>query len=98
MFSAQLFLGFPVDQIFAQKLDKANPNLVKEFIREDGEYLCALEHKGLRYLGKHLGAMVAFPQLEMMEKNIYSLLKRLVPEFPYDEAPLYLISMLDDNA
>lgn len=97
MFSAQLFLGFPVDQIFKQKLDQANPNLVNEFIQDDGEYLCELDHQGLRYIGKRLGGMVALPQLEMMEQNIYSLLKRIVPEFPYDEAPLYLISMIDDN-
>lgn len=97
MFSAKLFLGFPVDQIFAHQLDQANPKLVQEFIQADGEYLCELDHQGLRYIGKWLGGIVELPKVEMMEQNIYSLLKRLVPEFPYEEVPLYLISMIDDN-
>ncbi len=97
MFSARLFLGFPVDPLYAGKLDRVNPALVNTFIGENEEYLCAIDHGDMRYLGKQLGSIISMDHLELLEKNIYSFLKRLVPDFPYGEAPLYLIPLLDDN-
>lgn len=98
MYSARLFLGFAVDPIFAEKLEKANPALLKEFIQDDGDYLCEIHHRQLHYIGKQLGHIVSMDQLELLENNIFSFLKRLVPEFPYEETQLYLIPRLDDNS
>ena len=97
MYSAKLFLGFPVDPLFAVKLEKVNPALLNEFIKEDGENLCEMHHQQMRYLGKQLGSIISLDRIELLEKNIVSFLRRLVPDFPYEEAPLYLIPLLDDN-
>jgi hypothetical protein len=96
MFTSQLFLGFPVDHLYARKLENANPSMVKEYIHSQGEYLCKITHNEMCFLGKKIGDEVALSKLELLEENIYSLLKKLVPDFPYDETPLYLISLLDD--
>lgn len=98
MFSACLFLGFPVDPLFAEKLKKANPALLNAFIQEGGEDLCEINYRQMRYIGKRLGSIISLDNLELLEKNIYSFLKRLVPDFPYEEAPLYLVSLLDDHS
>lgn len=54
------------------------------------EYLNEFSYKGMRFLGKGLGSMISLSELELIEKNIYSLLKKVVSQFPYEEVPLYL--------
>lgn len=90
MLTLELFVGFPVDSLFAKELDKTNPNVVSTFIQEAGDYLHDYTHNDIRYLGKHAGKNLTLIQLDMLEINIYSLLRKIVPEFPYDETPLYL--------
>ncbi|MFQ5728768.1 MAG: hypothetical protein ACE5GN_00205 [Waddliaceae bacterium] len=90
MFEVQLFLGFPVDILYSQEMEKANPNVVAQFIRKEGDYLREISHNDMKFLGKEIGKIISLPQLELLEENIYSLLKKVVPEFPYEEAPLYL--------
>ena len=90
MFEVQLFLGFPVDTLFSQEMEKANPNVVAQFIQKEGDYLREIFHNDMTFLGKEIGKIVSLPQLELLEENIYSLLKKVVPEFPYQETPLYL--------
>lgn len=90
MFEAQLFLGFPVDELFAQALDKVNPNVIAQFIQDEDDYLQEITHNEMKFLGKPIGKMIALPQLDLLEANIYSLLKKLVQDFPYEEVPLYL--------
>ena len=90
MFTLELFVGFPVDLLFAKELVKANPNVVSTFVQETGDYLCEYTHNNIRYLGKRAGKNITLAQLDLLEKNIYSLLKKIIPEFPYDETPLYL--------
>lgn len=97
MLTAELFLGFPVDGLFAGQLEKTNPHLVREFINETGEYLLEIQHHQMRYIGKKAGFIIELPKLELLQKNIYSLLKRLVPNFPYEETPLYLLSLFHDR-
>lgn len=98
MFNVYLFLGFAVDQLYVDKLAQVNPHLLETFIQKDGEYLSEVQHNEIRFLGKHVGKIVALPQLELLEANIYSLLKKMVPDFPYEEAPLYLFSIIKDDS
>lgn len=98
MFNIQLFLGFPIDQLFAKKLDRVNQNLISEFIKDEGDYLREVQHNGVLYVGKEIGKITEYQKLELLEQNIYSLLKKLVPDFPYDEAPLYLFPMTEDES
>ncbi|NGX43693.1 MAG: hypothetical protein K940chlam7_01993 [Chlamydiae bacterium] len=96
MFEVQLFLGFPVDALFEKEIEKINPNVVAQFIQKEGDYLRDITHDGMRFLGKNVGKIIVLPQLEMLEANIYSILKKIVPDFPYQEVPLYLFA-IEDN-
>lgn len=98
MYRVELFLGFPVDDLFALQLENANHNLVKEFTKENDQYLSEIRYKEMRYIGKKAGSIATLSQLELLQENIYSLLKRLVPNFPYEESPLYLLSLFHDDA
>ncbi|MGA8165351.1 MAG: hypothetical protein WB791_10105 [Waddliaceae bacterium] len=93
----QLFLGFPLDKLFVEELGKANPYLVAQFIQTgreaysaDSEYLREIIYQEMHFLGKFLGGIANLQHIELVEANIYSLLKRLVPHFSYEEIPLYL--------
>jgi hypothetical protein len=91
MFEINLFLGFPVDALYELQLAQANPNIVALFVQKtNDEYLREIFHNEIRFLGKNIGKMTSLTQLELLENNIYSLLKKLVADFPYDEIPLYL--------
>lgn len=90
MFEYQLFIGFPKDPIFEKELQKANNHLINQFIHPKGEYLEEIKFEGMTYLGKKLGKFSKFSEITLKEANIYSILKILVPEFPYEETPLML--------
>lgn len=91
-FQARLFLGFPIRSDFAQKLAKIPSPLISAIINEGDRYLQEFPYEGIRYLGKVLNGYTEYPNLELLEINIYSLLKKLVPDYPYDQAPLILIA------
>ena len=90
MFDAELFLGFPVDALYSRQIEKANPHVVAQFIQKKGDYLQEATYDEMRFIGKEVGKIVTIPQLKQLEQNVYSILKKIVPEFPYNETPLYL--------
>lgn len=88
-----LFLGFPVSPDFARLLSKANPHVVSLFIQKgEGEYLQEMIFKEKIYLGKSVANLTDFSELELLEKHIYSILKKLVPDYPFKENPLVLFT------
>jgi hypothetical protein len=93
MFDYQLFIGFPKDPLFQKELQKTNEYLVKQYI--NGDSLVEIDHNGMQYLGKKLGKFAEFSKITLIENNIYSILKKLVPDFPYDETPLMLFTIPD---
>lgn len=77
-----LFLGFVVDAMFAQGLERANPSLVGLLTQGGDAYLHSRHVHGQQYLGKWLGSMTDLDAILATEKNIHSLAQRLVPEAP----------------
>lgn len=92
MFDCKLFLGLPLSLAFQQELDQL-PNSMREiFIQsEPSPYLQRIECEGVGYLGKYLGASVELNDLDSLQDHIYSLLKKLIPSYPYE--PLLLLSL-----
>lgn len=90
MLDYQLFLGFPLHSTYQISLEKSSPALRNLFIQNNSDYLCQIEYKGIVYLGKPAGSIVDVQRLESLEENIYSLLRRLVPEYAYEQTPLLL--------
>ena len=76
-------------------LKKIPDEIVGQFINEEGVYLTQAENAGMTFIGKFGDSLATFQELEHLEANIYSLLKKLVPNFPYEETPLYLFPLLE---
>lgn len=94
MFELQLFLGFPVDSVYQQKLKLLSFPEKDLFIQKgDSLYLQEIESEGVVYLGKSLGVCVEIESLNPLQIHVYSLLKRLIPDYPYEEKPLLLLAI-----
>ncbi len=94
MLDLSLFLGFCVDSPLSDAIDLVDPGVVALFIGSgDAHYLQETMYEGKRYIGKFLGSITDTSTLSLVESNIYSLMKRIVPTYPSGELPLYLISV-----
>jgi len=92
MFEVELFLGYPLDLQFIKSIEALNPHLLATFVNNDSEYLHEIVHQQQRYFGKFVGACVEVAHLELLEANIISLLRKLIPNFSCQEAPLVLFT------
>lgn len=97
MFSLEMFLGFPMDAAFGEALERLDPQVAALFIRDDDHYLKQVVDEDVSYLGKFVGSVCDSATLDLMEKNIYSLLKKLVPDYPYEAVPLILFPAEGDH-
>lgn len=86
----ELFLGFHVNEVFHSALDEVDEEARMFFIQDGDNYLQRVRHNGSLYLGKFLGIKSDLQCLRTIEENIYSLLTRLVPNYPCEETPLLL--------
>lgn len=83
-----LFLGFPIDTSFSLSLKKVSPEIRSLFIQED--YLQEICYKNVSYLGKQIGQKTDLTALDLTQNHILSLLRKLVPNYPYDTKNLLL--------
>ncbi len=92
MFQTSLFVLFPVSEAFEKMLQGTNPSLVAMFTQGGDDYLESVEHNGQHYLGKCAGDTADIARITLLEANIGSLLRRLVPDYPYQETPLVVLA------
>lgn len=94
MYNSSLFLGFPVSYSYADALTKIDPQILNLFISENIEsYLKEVSVDGVRYVGKFVEEVLTIPDLVVLEKNIYSVLNKFVPDYPYEDVPLVLLAV-----
>jgi hypothetical protein len=94
MFDTILFLGFPLSDTYRQELHRVPSSERELFIQSQASpYLQQIEHEGAVYLGKFLGVSIEIAALESLQSHILSLLKKLVPHFPYERYPFYLLAI-----
>ncbi len=94
MFDPLLFLGFPLSECYQQELTQLPAVEHALFIQNHSSpYLQQIESNGKFYLGKFLGPSIELSALEASQSHIYSLLKKLVPNFPYEQYPLLLLAL-----
>lgn len=96
MYSAKLFLGLPVNNELAAHLAKIDPKILSFFIQKEENYLQEVFFQKKHFLGKSVDKAVDLSSLEMLELNIYSLLKKLVPHYPFENTSLLLFPLQDD--
>lgn len=93
MLTVSLFLGFPIDAFYAAAFEKIDPQVLKLFIGTGEQcYLNEVTFEGIRYVGKFAGDLCSIPDLELLEKNIYSILNKIVPHHPSEGVPLVLFA------
>ncbi|KAF3361723.1 Uncharacterized protein PHSC3_001722 [Chlamydiales bacterium STE3] len=89
----ELFLGFQIEKDFADKLQKVNLDVRSLFIKNQPGYLQEVEFQQQRYIGKMIDVNTDLDALFLLKNNILSILKKLVPEFPYKEDSLVLFPL-----
>lgn len=75
-----LFLGYPVNPLLEEKLQRANRTLLTLFT-SGGDYLEFLQLEDMRFLGKKCPSLPSLQDLEDLNLNIRSLLLRLAPDY-----------------
>ncbi len=94
MFDYQLFLGLPILSSYQEELNQLPSSLRDLFIQnKDSSYLQQIEYENVVYLGKSLGSTIETFILDAMQAHIYSLLRRLIPHYPYEQHPLLLLAL-----
>ncbi len=89
-FKSGLFLGYPIDKSHSNKLQSLSPHMLNFFVNDQANYLYKVVFKENLYYGKFVDEFSDIMTLELLEKNIYSLLKRIEPGFPFENTPLTL--------
>lgn len=89
----ELFFGFPINEKFKARLQEVNPYFLSLFIREGDDYLQQVTFNHEQFLGRKIGQASQLSKLESLQVNIYSILKKLVPDFSVEEIPLVLFSL-----
>lgn len=95
MFKRELFLGYPIDPHYEQELADLNPQLLAFFIKPRGDYLQRIIYLESHYLGRIISSPATLSDIEKMHPHIYSLLRRLIPDYPYERNPLWLFPLVE---
>ena len=90
MFESRLFLGYPIRGPFQKEYQNLNQEILDIFIQPNSVYLEKIQFNGTTYLGKYVPVISNLQSLELLEANVYILLKKLHPSFPFQDTPLTL--------
>lgn len=85
------FFGLPLDEELQKALSHADQRVCSLLIGEDEHYLTKTDHLGKSYIGKKIAPIESLAELEQLEQNILSLLKKILPNHPLHNIPLELI-------
>ena len=88
MTELQLFLGMPVDDNMIVRL-KASKDY-KRYLSPDSDYLTEVNGEHGCFIGKKIAQSIDQESLQNIQANIYSLLSKLAPDFPFKTIPLVL--------
>ena len=90
----ELFLGFEVHEKYQNQLAQVNPYLLTMFVNnENPDYLQKATTEKGTFFGKKLGKLTKLDTFDQTSDNIYSFLKKIVPNYSYEEETLFLFSI-----
>jgi hypothetical protein len=96
--NVSLFLGLRLDASYEKSLAEMDPRLRELYISDQPEsYLNQIVLNNISYLGKSLGEIIYISDLELLEKNIYSILHKIIPGHSHENRPLEVL-MVPSNA
>jgi len=94
MFDGSLFIGIPLREIEIDQLKILPTPLLAAFIKDQpSDYLQKIESDGISYLGKFIEVPYNVSNIQSLEQNILSLLRKLLPDFSSEDNPLLLIAL-----
>lgn len=93
-YKVKLFLGFPVDSACELLLAGLDSDIFKIYLNNEEESaLTEVIYRGTRYLGKYADEPAPIEDISLLQGNIYSILKKLIPTYPCDTVPLLLFAV-----
>lgn len=90
MEDTELFLGFSLTSGFLDKFQKLNPDICSLFIQKNSNYLQKIYINNDVFIGKFVGQIVDIDKLQLIQTHIFSVLKKLVPDYNYENDSLVL--------
>jgi len=94
VFNLSLFLGFPVNRSFEDALSQIDPKVLKLYISEQSDnYLREIAFEGTRYVGKYAGEIAEVADITLLEKNIQSILSKMIPNPLIENMPLAVFAV-----
>ena len=97
MLDLELFVGFPIQDSLQERLKKIPPNVFSLLVGDNPDYLKEWVGAEGHFIGKKVGKEIDLETLKLVEANIYSLLTRLMPDYPLKDTPLILFSIASQN-
>lgn len=94
MFDVDLFIGMPVNNECAEVLQKTSA----QFISNDDKGLNEVAWNGVNYLGKKIPTGYDFREIELLEKNIQSILKKYLSEKIVQDQSICMIPIIRTKA
>jgi len=90
---AELFLGFPLTETLKSEFSKVDARLF------DMYPLKQIDHEGVSFLGKDVGPSSDITKIKLLEANIYSILAKILPDYPFKNESLSLFAIIaqDDS-
>jgi hypothetical protein len=95
LFESKLFLGFFVDASFENHLNSLDQKVKFLYIQKEDVYLQEYIFQNEMFLGKMIEKPSNLTLLELSSQNILSLLKKIVPNYSYEQAELWLLPLID---
>lgn len=86
-----LFLGYCTSPALTHALSSVDFRKVALFIQDENiQYLSEVVYAGESYVGKFADQISSIEHLTLLETNIFSILKKLIPTFPFEDSQLLL--------
>lgn len=89
---AELFLGFPLTESLMNKIQGLDPRAFDMYVNEKGPYLKKIEYGNQSFLGKSVGSSADIAKIKLLEANIFSILAKILPDYPFKNDPLLLFA------
>lgn len=93
MTELQLFLGLQVSHRLEDALNQKDDFLISSLIGDSSHSLKRIQQGKEFYLGKFIGDIGRLPDLVLLEKNIFSILNKLLPDYNFTDDPLILLTI-----
>lgn len=86
-----LFLGYCTSPALTHAFSFIDPHKIALFIQDKNtQYLSEVVYEGECYVGKFADQISSVEHLTLLETNIFSILKKLIPAFPFEDSQLLL--------